>query len=77
MLFRFLIASMTAILVVSVMSMALNFVIAESSGTGVPPGGLTGRLIQTSPQTTLVFMAAEFLVGLITFFGSLYVLSKK
>ena len=77
MLFRFLIASMTAILVVSVMSMAFSFVIAESTGTDASASGLTGRIIQVTPQSTMVFMTAEILVGILTFFGSLYVMSKK
>ncbi len=77
MLFRFLIAAMTAILVVSTMSMAFGFVIAESTGTGASSSGLTGRIIQVTPQSTIVFMTAEIIVGILTFFGSLYVMSKK
>lgn len=76
-LFRFFIAAMTAILVVSTMSMAFSFVIAESTGTGASADGLTGRIIQSAPQFDMVFLTAEILVGIITFFGSLYVMSKK
>jgi len=77
MLFRFLIAAMTAILVVSTMSMAFGFVIAESAGTGASGGGLTGGIIQSNTQSALIFLTAEIIVGILTFFGSFYVMSKK
>lgn len=77
MLFRLMIAGITAILVSSVMSMAFNFVLAESAGTGAPASGMTGRMIQAGAQSQIAFMTAEILVGMITFFGSLYVMSKK
>ncbi len=76
-LFRFMVAGMTAILVVFVMSMAVNFVVAGSSVAGAAGGDLTGSFIQTAPNTAFIFIAAEIVVGIITFLGSLFVLSKK
>jgi hypothetical protein len=76
-LFRFLIAGMTAILVVSTMSMAIGFVVGPASRTGEGGGGLTGGFIQAAPGATQIFFAAEILVGIITFLGSFYVLSKR
>ncbi len=75
-LFRFAIAGMTAILVVSVMSLAVGVVVGTGDG-GAVTGGLTGRFLQNAPGTAQVYIIAEIIVGVLTFLGSLFVLSKK
>jgi hypothetical protein len=77
-LFRFLIAAITAVLVVSTMSMAMDFVVSAAGGTGGEPGGVvTGRFIQEAPDVAHVYLVAEIFVGIVTFIGSFFVLSRK
>ena len=73
-LFRVMIAGMTAILIMLVMSTAVNLVVGAAVGVG---GDLTGGLIQTSPSNAYLLIAAEIAVGALTFLGSFFVMSKK
>ena len=73
-MFRFMVAGMTAILIVLVMSTAVNLVVGAAGGVG---GDLTGGLIQASPSNAYLLIAAEIAVGVLTFIGSFFVMSKK
>ena len=73
-MFRFVVAGMTAILIVLVMSTAVNLVVGAASGVG---GDITGGLIQTSPTNAYLLIGAEIAVGVLTFIGSFFVMSKK
>lgn len=74
--FRFIIAGITSFLVVSVMSMAINFAVVGASGSPAT-GELTGKLVQAAPGVASIYIGAQVLVGIITFLGSFHVLSKK
>jgi hypothetical protein len=67
---------MTAILVVSVMSLAVGVVVGTGD-SGAVAGDLTGRFVQAAPGTAQAFLLAEIAVGVLTFLGSMFVLSKK
>ncbi|UCD02674.1 MAG: hypothetical protein JSV63_02695 [Candidatus Aenigmatarchaeota archaeon] len=77
MLFRVLVSGITSILVMTTMSLGVRFV------ANVPPeasvtGELIGNFIQPAPGT--FYVAYNFLVviiGVLTFLGSFYVLSKE
>ncbi len=72
--FRMLIAGITSMLIMSTMTMAFRFF------TGAASGGLdfTGGFLGASPADAYLFYnLAVIAVGILTFFGSLYVLSKE
>jgi hypothetical protein len=75
-LLRFIVSGMTAFFVMAVMSMAVGFVATGASVSG-GAGGLTGSFVQTPAQALSRFYFVQILAGMMTFFGSLYVLSKK
>ena len=72
-LFRFLVAGMTAILIVLVMSTAMTFVAGAATGAG---GDLTGGFLNPSPRGA-VLIASQIAVGIVAFLGSFFVMSKK
>ena len=73
-IFRFVVAGMTAILIMLVMSTAVNIVVGAATGSG---GKLTGGLIQASAGNSYLLLIAQIVVGILTFIGSFFVMSKK
>ncbi len=71
--FRVLLAGITSMLVMSTMSIASRFV------TGPPDGSrITGGFLGTAPSdVALLYNAGVLLIGVLTFLGSFYVVSKK
>lgn len=71
-LFRFLVAGMTAVMMVSVLSLAS----AIATGQAVA-GDATGRFLQDATSAQGLLTIAQIAVGIITFIGSFFVLSRK
>ena len=74
-LFRIMLSAMTAFLVMSVMSLAVGHVASDASGGTT--GGITGSVIQLASGANYMYFLAQAAVGVITFLGSFYVLSKS
>lgn len=75
-IFRFVVSGITAVLVVSVMSLAIGY-LAKSPGPGSGTSGLTGSFLSSGPHVTGIYIVTEILVGIITFLGSYFMMSKS
>jgi hypothetical protein len=72
-IFRFFISVMTAILVVSTLSLALGMVSGASRA-----GSATGKVMQANPGTAATYLAIEAVIGILTFVWSYkFVLGKR
>jgi hypothetical protein len=71
-LFRFMISGITAILVVSTLSLAINFFAGGAGASGV-----TGKVVQPEPGSAVLYILLEAIVGALTFVGSFKVVSRK
>ena len=71
-LFRFVIASLTAFLIIMVMSLAQSLVVSAAGGATA-----TGGFFQASASPATFYMLLEIGVGVITFFWTFFVLSTR
>jgi hypothetical protein len=76
-IFRVVVSGFTSFLLVSVMSMALGFIASAAAAGGGISGGITGNVIQAHPVAAYLYLTAQIIVGILAFFGSFYVVSKK
>ena len=74
---RILVAGIVTVLMLSVMSMSITFVVGGARGFGAVGSDVTGRLIQAYPEKAVVYVMSEIIVGIITFVGSFFVLSGR
>ena len=69
-LFRFVVASLTAFLIIMVMSLAQSLVVSAA-------GGATGGFLQGGASPTTFYILLEMAIGLITFIWTFFMLSKR
>jgi len=71
-IFRFFISVMTAILVVSTLSLALGLIVGSGAGSA------TGKVLLADPGTAATYLAIEAVIGILTFVWSYkFVLGKR
>lgn len=73
---RFVLSSVVAILVVFTMFLTISMITGTPIGSGPLPGAPTGRFILAEPGTGQIYMLVEIIVGIVTFLGSYYVMSR-
>ena len=71
-LFRFVVASLTAFLIIMVMSLAQSLVVSAAGGATATGGFLEGA---ANPETFYILL--EIGVGVITFIWTFFMLSKR
>lgn len=77
MLFRVLVSGITSVLIMSIMSLGVRFVAAVPPEASVT-GELIGNFIQPAPGSFYAaFNLFVAIIGVLTFLGSFYVLSKE
>jgi len=75
--FRIMIAGITSMLIMSTMTVAVRLVAGVPADTSVTGGVLGNFISPTAGSFYAVYNLTVIIIGVITFIGSFYVLSKK